>query len=220
MVFNVVLSLGVQNDSEKAIANLGYYQVEFLRPVYSGDIVRAFTKVLERKDRGPEKPGITRIRTVGINQRDEVVLSLDPAIVSSRRVWSFDLFLFQQPNGPDGNERMPRWSIRWPGSDEEQKGEIPSLAQFFGAESFDLTVVDQANLTDDRWLDVSLLHSVKLRGSSQSPLADSFDFDWLFGTVSGDEALPNALAPVRLNHLPEAQARLIGQSDPLDIQFK
>jgi 2-methylfumaryl-CoA hydratase len=27
MVFNVVLSLGVHNDSEKAIANLGYYNV-------------------------------------------------------------------------------------------------------------------------------------------------------------------------------------------------
>ena len=36
MVFNVVLSLGVHNDSEKAIANLGYYNVQFLRPVYSG----------------------------------------------------------------------------------------------------------------------------------------------------------------------------------------
>ena len=37
MVFNVTLSLGVQNDSEKAIANLGYYQVQFVRPVYPGD---------------------------------------------------------------------------------------------------------------------------------------------------------------------------------------
>lgn len=80
MVFNVVLSLGVQNDSEKAIANLGYYNVEFLRPVYSDDIVRAFTKVLERKDRGPDKPGITRIRTVGVNQRDEVVLQYERKI--------------------------------------------------------------------------------------------------------------------------------------------
>jgi 2-methylfumaryl-CoA hydratase len=33
MVFNVVLSLGVQNDSEKAMANLGYYDAQFLRPV-------------------------------------------------------------------------------------------------------------------------------------------------------------------------------------------
>lgn len=81
MVFNVTLSLGVQNDSEKAIANLGYYQVEFLRPVYPGDTLRSFTKVLERKDRGPEKPGITRIRTVGINQDDAVVLQYERKIM-------------------------------------------------------------------------------------------------------------------------------------------
>ncbi len=81
MVFNVTLSLGVQNDSEKAIANLGYYQVQFLRPVYPGDTLRAFTKVLERKDRGPDKPGITRIRTVGVNQDDAVVVQYERKIM-------------------------------------------------------------------------------------------------------------------------------------------
>lgn len=81
MVFNVTLSLGVQNDSEKAIANLGYYQVQFLRPVYPGDTLRAFTRVLDRKDRGPDKPGITRIRTVGVNQADEVVLQYERKIM-------------------------------------------------------------------------------------------------------------------------------------------
>jgi len=80
MVFNVTLSLGVQNDSEKAIANLGYYQVQFLRLVYPGDTLRAFTKVLERKDRGPDKPGIARIRTVSVNQHNEVVLQYERKI--------------------------------------------------------------------------------------------------------------------------------------------
>lgn len=80
MVFNVTLSLGVQNDSEKAIANLGYYQVQFLRPVYPADTLRAFTKVLERKDRGPDKPGIARIRTVSVNQDNEVVLQYERKI--------------------------------------------------------------------------------------------------------------------------------------------
>ena len=80
MVFNVTLSLGVQNDSEKAIANLGYYQVQFLAPVYPGDTLRAFTKVLERKDRGADKPGIARIRTVGINQDGIVVLQYERKI--------------------------------------------------------------------------------------------------------------------------------------------
>lgn len=81
MVFNVILSLGVQNDSEKAIANLGYYQVQFLRPVYPGDTLRSFTRVLERKDRGPDKPGIARIRTVGVNQHNAVVLQYERKIM-------------------------------------------------------------------------------------------------------------------------------------------
>ena len=80
MVFNVTLSLGVQNDSEKAIANLGYYQVQFLRPVHPGDTLRAFTRVLERKDRGADKPGIARIRTVGVNQDNAVVLQYERKI--------------------------------------------------------------------------------------------------------------------------------------------
>ena len=85
MVFNVTLSLGVQNDSEKAIANLGYYQVQFLRPVYPGDTLRAFTKVLERKDRGADKPGIARIRTVSVNQDDQVVLQYERKIMVAWR---------------------------------------------------------------------------------------------------------------------------------------
>jgi 2-methylfumaryl-CoA hydratase len=45
-VFNVALSLGVQNNSEKALANLGYYNAQFLQPVYPGDTLSARTKVL------------------------------------------------------------------------------------------------------------------------------------------------------------------------------
>ncbi len=85
MVFNVTLSLGVQNDSEKAIANLGYYDVQFLQPVYPGDTLHAYTKVLERKERGADKPGIVRIRTVGVNQRDEIVLQYERKIMVGPR---------------------------------------------------------------------------------------------------------------------------------------
>ncbi len=81
MVFNVVLSLGVQNDSEKAIANLGYYNVQVLRPVYPGDTIRAFTKVIDRKERGADKPGIVLIRTLGVNQHQQVVLQYERKIM-------------------------------------------------------------------------------------------------------------------------------------------
>ncbi|NJM12520.1 MAG: MaoC family dehydratase [Synechococcaceae cyanobacterium SM1_2_3] len=81
MVFNVVLSLGVHNDSEKAIANLGYYNVQFLRPVYSGDTLRGYTQVVDRKARGQDKPGIVLIRTLGVNQHNQVVLQYERKIM-------------------------------------------------------------------------------------------------------------------------------------------
>jgi len=112
MVFNVTLSLGVQNDSEKAIANLGYYQVQFLRPVYPGDTLRAFTKVLERKDRGPDKPGIARIRTVSVNQDDHVVLQYERKIMVA---WRGD----RLPTTPAAAVTEP-----FPG-EEEPRVEIP-----------------------------------------------------------------------------------------------
>lgn len=85
MVFNVVLSLGVHNDSEKAIANLGYYNVQFLRPVYPGDTLRGYTQVVDRKARGEDKPGIVLIRTLGVNQHQQVVLQYERKIMVGYR---------------------------------------------------------------------------------------------------------------------------------------
>ncbi len=81
MVMNVALSLGVQNDSEKAIANLGYYDVHFLKTVYPGDTLRALTKVLKRQEKGEGKPGIVTIRTIALNQANELVLQYDRKIM-------------------------------------------------------------------------------------------------------------------------------------------
>jgi len=120
MVFNVTLSLGVQNDSEKAIANLGYYQVQFLQPVYPGDTLRAFTKVLERKDRGPDKPGIARIRTVGVNQDDQVVLQYERKIMVA---WRGD----RLPTTP-----APQVAVAFPGEDSPAV-ELPLAGKAFAS---------------------------------------------------------------------------------------
>ncbi len=72
MLLNLTISMGVQNDSEKAMANLGYYDVEFPAAVYPGDTLHGLTKVIEKRERG-DKPGIVTIRTVAMNQKNEVV---------------------------------------------------------------------------------------------------------------------------------------------------
>lgn len=81
LTMNVALSLGVQNDSEKAMANLGYYNVKFCNTVYPEDTLRAYTQVLNVRDRGPGKPGIITIRTVAANQHREIVLQYDRKIM-------------------------------------------------------------------------------------------------------------------------------------------
>jgi len=80
LVMNVALSLGVQNDSEKAIANLGYYNVCFAKPVYPGDTLCSKTLVLDRKVK-EGKPGIVTIRTLAVNQQGETVLQYDRKIM-------------------------------------------------------------------------------------------------------------------------------------------
>ncbi len=81
MVMNIALSLGVQNDSEKAVANLGYYNVCFVKPTYPGDTLRAMTKVLKREMKEGGKPGIATIRTIALNQNEELVLQYDRKIM-------------------------------------------------------------------------------------------------------------------------------------------
>src|SRR5690606_31076772 len=57
----------------------------FLTPVYPGDTVRAMTMVVDRKERGADKPGIVTIRTLGVNQRDEVVLQYERKLMVAYR---------------------------------------------------------------------------------------------------------------------------------------
>ncbi len=105
-VFNIALSLGVQNNSEKALANLGYYNAQFLLPVYPGDTLSARTKVLSIQDKGPDKPGIVHVRTLCLNQNDEVVLQYERKI------------MINHSNGkPKGNPEPSEGKALFPESD-------------------------------------------------------------------------------------------------------
>lgn len=85
LLLTMTLSLSVQNDSEKAVANLGYYDVTFARPVYAGDSLRAESTVLSRRARGAGRPGVVRVRTKAFNQHDEVVLQYERTILIASR---------------------------------------------------------------------------------------------------------------------------------------
>lgn len=75
LVFHIVFGKTVPDVSLNAVANLGYADLRFLRPVYPGDTLRAESRTLGRRETSAGNAGIIWVHTTGYNQRDEPVLS-------------------------------------------------------------------------------------------------------------------------------------------------
>jgi acyl dehydratase len=77
----LVTGLTVADVSEHGV-NLGWDEVRLLKPVFAGDTIRAETEVLSKRE-SQSRPGsgIVRVRTRGLNQRDEIVISFERAIM-------------------------------------------------------------------------------------------------------------------------------------------
>ncbi|MDX1786463.1 MAG: MaoC family dehydratase, partial [Roseovarius sp.] len=72
--FHVVFGKTVPDISLNAVANLGYAEGRWLKPVYSGDTLRATSEVIGLKQNSNGKSGVVYVRTTGRNQRDEIVM--------------------------------------------------------------------------------------------------------------------------------------------------
>ena len=75
IAFHVVFGKTVPDISLNALANLGYAEIRWLNPVYIGDTLRSVSQVIGLKQNSNGKSGVVWVRTQGLNQRDEVVLS-------------------------------------------------------------------------------------------------------------------------------------------------
>lgn len=74
LAFHVVFGKTVPDVSLNAVANLGYAQGRWIRPVYPGDTLRSESEVIGLKQNSNGKSGVVYVRTRGFNQMDEVVL--------------------------------------------------------------------------------------------------------------------------------------------------
>ncbi|MDV7270411.1 MaoC family dehydratase [Thioclava sp. A2] len=72
--FHVVFGKTVPDVSLNAVANLGYAEGRWLKPVYPGDTLRSESQVIGVKENSNGKSGVVYVRTRGLNQMDEVVL--------------------------------------------------------------------------------------------------------------------------------------------------
>ncbi len=72
--FHIVFGKTVPDISLNAVANLGYAECRFLRPVYVGDTLNTRSEVIGLKQNSSGKTGVVWVRSTGVNQRGEPVL--------------------------------------------------------------------------------------------------------------------------------------------------
>ena len=75
IAFHVVFGKTVPDISLNAVANLGYAEARWLRPVYPGDTLRSLSTVIGLKQNSSGKTGVVWVRSEGFNQRGETVMS-------------------------------------------------------------------------------------------------------------------------------------------------
>jgi 2-methylfumaryl-CoA hydratase len=75
LVFHMVFGKTVPDISLNAIANLGYAECRFLKPVFAGDTLSANSEIIGLKENSNGKTGTVYVRTRGQNQNGETVLS-------------------------------------------------------------------------------------------------------------------------------------------------
>lgn len=72
--FHVVFGKTVPDISLNALANLGYAEGRWRRPVWAGDTIRSTSEVIGLKQNSNGKSGVVWVRTRGMNQHGDMVL--------------------------------------------------------------------------------------------------------------------------------------------------
>jgi 2-methylfumaryl-CoA hydratase len=75
LVFHTVFGKSVPDISLNAVANLGYAEGRFLKPVYPGATLSAVSEVIGLKENSNKQTGVVYVRTDGFDETDAKVLS-------------------------------------------------------------------------------------------------------------------------------------------------
>ncbi|WP_040320050.1 MaoC family dehydratase [Aeromicrobium marinum] len=74
IAFHIAFGKTVPDISLNAVANLGYAECRFHRPVTTGDTIRTRSEVIGLKQNSNGRTGVVHVRSTATNQRDDVVI--------------------------------------------------------------------------------------------------------------------------------------------------
>src|SRR5690606_31606649 len=74
VAFHIAFGKTVPDVSLNAVANLGYAELRFHRPVVPGDTISTSSEVIGLKQNSNGRTGVVHVRSTATNQRGEVVI--------------------------------------------------------------------------------------------------------------------------------------------------
>lgn len=124
IAFHIVFGKTVPDISLNAIANLGYADCRFQTRVFPGDTLTARSEVIGLRETSSGKSGVVWVKTVGINQRAETVVSYIRWVMVRKRAAAISNNPPVVPDLPDvaGDIQVPegldfsRWNFDLAGS--------------------------------------------------------------------------------------------------------
>ncbi len=99
--FHVVFGKSVPDISLNAVANLGYADGRFRRPVMPGDTLNTVSRVIGTKENSNKRTGVVWVRTTGFNQRGEEVMSFVRWVMVNKWEQDADVPATLVPDLPD-----------------------------------------------------------------------------------------------------------------------
>jgi itaconyl-CoA hydratase len=86
LTVSIVVGMSVADVSQKAIANLGWKEIRLPKPVFAGDTLYAESTVLDKRaSKSRRDQGIVTVRTIGRNQRGQVVCEFERTMLVMKR---------------------------------------------------------------------------------------------------------------------------------------
>jgi len=83
--FSIVLGLASQDTVENALAEIGLDKITLKYPVFHGDTIYAYSKVIEKRDSDRDDAGVVVFQHWGLNQDDKIIAELQRTAVIKRR---------------------------------------------------------------------------------------------------------------------------------------
>ena len=97
LTLSVVVGMSVSDVSQKAIANLGWTDIQMPKPVFPGDTLYAETQVLSKRESSSRPTqGIVKVETRAHNQKGELVMKFERSILVPKRGYAVDDLLDQK----------------------------------------------------------------------------------------------------------------------------